>query len=102
MTLNRRYLVLLLLLPVLGACTPYKSREVPFKPPGAFANMQSVDGAQVAAQAYADPATAKNAFGFDIRAAGLLPVQVVIDNRGTQGLTIVPGQTFLIDAKGNY
>lgn len=102
MSVVRRYLVLVFLLPVLGACTPYESREVPFKPPTAFANMQTVAGAQVAAQAYADPAVAKKAFGFDIRAAGLMPVQVVIDNRGTQGLMIVPGQTFLIDAKGNY
>ncbi|MEZ4485522.1 MAG: hypothetical protein R2864_13355 [Syntrophotaleaceae bacterium] len=63
--------------------------------------MQLVAGAQVAAQSYADSAAAKQAFGFDIRAAGLLPVQVVIDNGGASALNMVPEQTFLIDADGN-
>ena len=102
MNIYRRLWALLLLLPALGACTPYRSQEVSFKPPSALANVQKVAGAEVAAQAYADPAVAKKAFGFNIRKAGLLPVQVIIDNRGTQGLTIVPDQTFLVDAKGNY
>ena len=36
--------------------------------------MQRVSGAQVAAEAYADKASAKDVFGFDILGAGLLPV----------------------------
>jgi len=84
------------------SCTGYKSQEVPFRPPSAYPGMQVVDGAQVAAQGYADKAAAKKAFGFNIRGAGLLPVQVVIDNQGGHDLSIVPGQTFLIDAQGNY
>jgi len=86
----------------LGSCTSYKSQEVGFKPPAAYPNMQFVSGAQVASQSYADPAAAKQAFGFDIRDAGLLPIQVVIDNTGLHGLKVVPEQTFLIDAQGNY
>lgn len=86
---------------LLVACTSYKSQEVPFRAPAALPNMQTVGGAQVAAQAYADPNAAKQAFGFDIRGAGLLPVQVVVDNLGTNNLLVVPEQTFLIDAEGN-
>ena len=89
-------------LPLLAACTGYKSQEVSFRPPAAYGNMQFVSGAQVAAQAYAEEGAAKQAFGFNIRNAGLLPVQVVIDNRGLHPLTLVPEQTFLIDAGGNY
>jgi len=85
----------------LAACTSYKSQEVAFRPPAAYSNMQLVAGAQVAAQPYADSGAAKQAFGFDIRAAGLLPVQVIIDNGGTSSLIVVPEQTFLIDADGN-
>ncbi len=84
------------------SCTSYKSQEVSFRPPSAYPGMQVVDGAQVAAQGYADAAAAKKAFGFNIRDAGLLPVQVIVDNRGSHDFSIVPGQTFLIDAKGNY
>jgi hypothetical protein len=87
---------------LLCACTPYKSQQVPFRPPSAFSGMQVVAGAQVAAQAYVDEKDARDAFGFNIRKAGLLPVQIVIDHQGTNSLTIVPGQTFLIDATGNY
>lgn len=86
---------------LLAACTSYKSQEVPFRAPAALPNMQTVAGAQVAAQAYADPSAARQAFGFDIRGAGLLPVQVVVDNVGTNNLLVVPEQTFLIDAGGN-
>lgn len=87
---------------LLVSCTTYKSQEVPFKPPAAYQGMQMAAGAQVAGESFADKQTAKQAFGFDIRGAGLLPVQIVIDNAGTHGLEIVPSQTFLIDAQGNY
>lgn len=87
---------------LLAGCTSYQSREVPFRPPSAYAGMQTVVGAQVAAIGYAEPAKAKKAFGFNIRKAGLLPVQVIIDNAGSHPLTIVPDQTFLIDKQGNF
>lgn len=93
--------VLSIALLLLAACTSYKSQQVPFRAPSALPNMQVVAGAQVAAQPYADKAQAKQAFGFDIRAAGLLPVQVVVDNMGAHGLQVVPEQTFLIDTEGN-
>lgn len=102
MKLLPNFSVLCLALLVVAGCTSYKSQEVPFRPPAAYAGMQVVGGAQVAAEAYADKAKAKEAFGFDVRDAGLLPVQVVIDNVGGHTLEVVPEQTFLIDAGGNY
>jgi hypothetical protein len=93
--------VLAALLFLLPACASYKSQEVSFQLPAASPNMQVIAGAQVAARSYADKAAAKEAFGFDVRGAGLLPVQVVVDNGGSHGLAVVPEQTFLIDAEGN-
>ncbi|TLM69023.1 MAG: hypothetical protein FDZ69_01935 [Deltaproteobacteria bacterium] len=90
------------LLLVLAACTFYESREVAFRPPDQIANVQQVGGARVAAEQYADKAAAKAQFGFDIRGAGLMPVQVVIDNQGPQRFEVVPDQTFLVDASGAY
>lgn len=93
---------LFLAVSLLSACTFYASREVPFRPPEQIANVQQVGGAKVAAEQYADKSAAKAAFGFDIRGAGLLPVQVVIDNSGPQRFEIVADQTFLVDASGAY
>ncbi len=86
----------------LSGCTSYKSREVPFRSPQAYENAQSASEATLAAEGYAEADKAKKAFGFNILKAGLLPVQVVIDNQGSQTLSIVPGQTFLLDKDGNY
>ncbi len=87
---------------VLCSCVSYRQREVPFRPPSAFSNMQVVAGAELAALAYEDASEAKVAFGFNIRKAGLLPVQVIIDNQGASGFEFVPEQTFLIDVAGSY
>lgn len=87
---------------VLPGCTSYKRQEVGFRPPAAYSGMQVVAGAQIAAQGFAEKRAAKDAFGFDIREAGLLPVQVVVDNQGGSRLSVVPEQTFLVDATGNY
>ena len=84
-----------------GCSKTYKAKPLPFKTPAAFKNVVEVAGAQMAAKAYADPAEAKEAFGFDIRSAGMLPVQVVFDNQGTHPLEINGQQTFLEDKEGN-
>lgn len=93
---------IVLLCGLLLACTGYKSQYVAFKPPDAYANRQVADGITVAGEAYSDAKAAKNAFGFDIRDAGLLPVQLVMENHTGQTLNITGGQTFLVDNEGGY
>jgi hypothetical protein len=83
------------------ACTSYKRQPVSFKMPSAYPNATEVAGATVAAKAYYDPKEAKEAFGFDIRSAGLYPVQVIFDNLGDYSLAVEPSQTFLVDGQGN-
>ena len=95
-------LIVAALLLFVAACgTMYKAKPVPFKSPGSYPNATEVAGATVASQAYTDPKKAEEAFGFNIRGAGMLPVQVVFDNMGPHTLKIHPGQTFLEDADGN-
>ena len=84
-----------------GCSTAYKAQPLPFKVPTAYDNVVVIDGAQVAGQAFSEPDAARAAFGFDIRGAGMLPVQLVFDNQGAHALEIVPGQTFLEDHEGN-
>lgn len=95
-------LIVAALLFFVAACaTSYQAKPLPFKSPSSFPNATEVAGATVGSQAYADPKKAEEAFGFNIRGAGMLPVQIVFDNRGPHPLKIHPGQTFLEDDVGN-
>lgn len=86
----------------LAGCTSYKSQYVSFRPPEAYANKQESGGVAVGAEAYVDSGEAKEAFGFDIRDTGLLPVQLVMNNLSGNTIQIVTDQTFLVDAQGRY
>ncbi len=92
---------LMCLLMMIAACTKYERQVVPFKMPAALPNATEAAGATIAAISFDDKDEAGNAFGFDIRGAGILPVQVIFDNKGTQSLEIVPSQTFLYDEANN-
>lgn len=87
---------------VLAACsTAYKAQPLPFKAPSAYGNNVTLNGAQIGARAFADSQEARKAFGFDIRGAGMLPVQIAFDNQSPYTLDINPAQTFLEDNEGN-
>lgn len=86
---------------VSAGCTSYERQIVPFKLPENTHNAVTFNGAVIAAGSFAKVSEAKKVFGFDIRSAGILPVQVVFDNKGIHPLIIVPSQTFLIDEESN-
>jgi hypothetical protein len=69
--------------------------------PASYPNATKVAGATIAAKAYDDPKDAKEAFGWDIRGAGLYPVQVIFDNLSDHSMEIESSQTFLIDGENN-
>jgi hypothetical protein len=97
-----RILVLMMTFLFVAACaTAYKAQPLPFRAPSSYANAVEVGGTTVAAEAFADPKKAKEAFGFDVRGAGMLPVEVVFDNEGAHSFKIDDRQTFLEDEKGN-
>ena len=98
-TMLRRLMVVGLLLALVpSGCAGNEPKAVPFKLPEAYQNVQRVgDGLYVAARAWSNEEEARQAFGFDLVKAGLLPVQVSFDNRGAQTLAIVPSQTFLVN-----
>jgi hypothetical protein len=96
----RKLAVVLLTATVLG-CATYSDRVAPVQLPEKAANRVRAAGAIITARAYLYPEEAKDAFGFDIRKTGILPVEVVIDNRSASNITINTTQTFLIDNAGN-
>lgn len=85
----------------LAACTTYERQVVPFKMPAAYPNAIVVAEATVAAKAYDNPEEAAATFGFDIRGAGILPIQVIFDNTGRHPLEIVADRTLLVDGENN-
>ena len=95
-------LFLLTLMFVLFSCTTYKTQYVGFRPAAEYPNNVIAGGVTVGAEAYADQAAAQNAFGFDIKKAGLLPVQVVMDNKSGNEVQVVLDQTFLVDNNNRY
>jgi hypothetical protein len=92
---------LLLAVLVLGACTTYERKVVPFKMPESYSNAAKIGGATIAAKAFDSKEEATTAFGFDILGAGILPVQVIFDNTGNHSLEIVTSKTFLVDEENN-
>ncbi len=99
---NRAYMlgtILFVLITIVG-CARYERKVVPFKMPSAYSNATEVAGATIAAKAYTRE-EAKAAFGFDMVGSGVLPVQVIFDNRGNHPLKIVAGRTYLVDIQNN-
>ena len=95
------YLVIILFIFSAG-CTPsYKARPLSFKHPSAYPNTIQIANAIIGSRAFVEKNEAQEAFGFDVRSAGMLPVQIVADNQGQKGLYIVANQTFLQDKDGN-
>lgn len=93
-------LVLFTFLTMLWGCASYGERVAPVPLPEAQAEHVDVGGSKVLAQRFADEEEANEAFGFDIRGAGLWPVRLVIDNQSREEVQVSPGQTFLIDDQG--
>jgi hypothetical protein len=79
----------------------YNVKPLPLKTPAAYSNSMEVAGTIIGGRAYVDSKESKEAFGFNIREAGMLPVQLVFDNHGTKSLWINSSQTFLEDKEGN-
>lgn len=91
------FLVLTVILVFSGSCA-YKERVQPVSLPGSGPDSVVIDGVGISAVAFAEKETAAGAFGFDIRGAGLLPVQVVLQNDGDRPVSLLPEQTLLVDA----
>ncbi len=102
MNLKKSMAITILISMLLSGCASYKSQYVSFRPPEAYPNKQEVVGVVIGGEAYSDSGSALEAFGFDIRETGLLPVQLVMSNQNGNTLQIVTAQTFLIDDQGRY
>lgn len=89
----------LLLILILNACSTYGDKVAPIPLPDEQTGGLEVNDVGLYAEAYLKNNSAKQAFGFDIRGAGVLPVRFVLDNKSQGEIEIRGDQTFLIDAE---
>ena len=89
--------MLLSMLGLVGSCT-YQDRVAPLNLPDAKNGGIVVgNGLKLSALAFTSDEAAKQAFGFDARGAGLLPIQLTLQNDSPEKIRLNPEQTFLID-----
>lgn len=95
-----RVYFLFCLMTTLAACT-YKDRVQPIQLASADLNAMHVNGLYVVGTAYVDEKAADEAFGFNIRKAGLIPIQLSFQNEGAHDVEVLSEETFLVDSDNN-
>ncbi|MDR2406310.1 MAG: hypothetical protein LBE27_08080 [Deltaproteobacteria bacterium] len=89
------------MLVIFTSCAPkYEYKAIPVRAMSAYPGQASGPGVQAGAVAFYDSSELKELFGFDLKKAGVVPVQVSLKNTGTKALSIEPGST-LVDSQGN-
>lgn len=96
----KRILCSLLLASLMAACAAGENGAPSIRPPQEFINYQNASGVMIGGEAHGDQKMAESLFGFDILGAGILPVQLVLDNRSGQGVEVVANRTYLV-ARGD-
>jgi hypothetical protein len=96
-----RLAALLSLLILINGCT-YRDRVAPLNlPDDRNGGIVVGDGLKISALAFSSEAAAKKSLGFGARQAGLLPIQLTLQNDSPDRVRINPEQTFLIDNNNN-
>ncbi|MDR1487779.1 MAG: hypothetical protein LBT62_07315 [Deltaproteobacteria bacterium] len=81
------------------SCAPrYEFKPVPLLPMSSYPSQVSLPEAKVGAKVFYDTAELKQVFGFNLKDAGVIPVQVLVDNQSQNSITIL--QAILTDAEG--
>jgi hypothetical protein len=83
-----------------ASCGPrYEYRAVPVRPLSGYPGQAHVANASVGAVAFYSSQDLNALFGFDLKKAGVVPVQVMVQNSGPDSVTILEGSR-IEDAKG--
>jgi outer membrane lipoprotein SlyB len=97
----RSVLTLLAILFLSSCAQPLRSSVAPFRPPETLPNARQVGTLVIAADPIDTPQKSTRIFGTDLAAAGILPVHLIVSNKGTQEYEIDAAQIFGV-AGGEY
>jgi hypothetical protein len=76
----------------LASCAPrYEYRAIPVRPLAGYPGQAQVAGAGLGAIAFYSSADLKDLFGFDLKKAGVVPVQILVRNGGSGAVTLLDG-----------
>ena len=84
-----------------AACATYSYKPIPLKDVGSYQNSTNVAGIQMGAQAFYDTGKLKDVFGFNMKAAGVVPVQIALENRSGKTVGVATG-SMVLDEDGNW
>jgi hypothetical protein len=85
----------------LASCAPrYEYRAVPVRPVSGYPGQAHVAGANIGAVAFYSPQELTQLFGFDLKKAGVIPVQVMVQNNSEAPVTFLDGAR-MQDISGN-
>ncbi|MDR1297128.1 MAG: hypothetical protein LBO05_07110 [Deltaproteobacteria bacterium] len=85
---------------IMGACAPrYEFKAIPMRPLDNYPNKTQFTDGRVGAMAFFNDAQVTKTFGFNLKKAGVIPVQVTLQNDQAQGgLTL--NKATMLDADG--
>ena len=86
---------------VIGCAAPLRSSVAPFRPPESMPNAIRAWDLIIAADVLDTPEKSARVFGTDLAAADILPVHLIVSNKGSQEFVIDASQIFGV-ASGEY
>jgi hypothetical protein len=87
---------------LLGCAAPLRTDTVSFRTPESYPNHKVIEGLYIAVQPIDSPEKSKEIFGTDMKAAEILPLHLIVQNRGEKEFEISDQQVFGITADGEY
>lgn len=94
-------LPLLLFAVTIGCAPPLRTSVAPFRPPESLPNSKKVWDLVVAADVIDTPEKSTRIFGTDLAAAEILPVHLIVSNKGSEEYEVDAAQIFGV-SKGEY
>ena len=84
-----------------GCAAPLKTSVAPFRAPETLPNVKTAWDLVIAADAIDTPEKSARVFGTDLGEAGILPVHLIVSNKGSQEYEINAAQIFAV-SQGEY
>ncbi len=97
----RKFSLIFALVLLAGCARPLRTSVAPFRPPESLPNSRTLWDLVIAADVLDTPEKSARVFGTDLGAADILPVHLVVSNKGSQEFEIDASQVFGIFA-GEY
>lgn len=88
---------------LIGSCAaPMRVGTVSFAPPSSFPNYKTIEGLDIVVVPIDTKDKSREIFGTDLKTANVLPIHLIVQNRGTKEFEINHTQIFGVTADGQF